>query len=192
MTHQEQTVLKLNWFLFRVRPNKERAVYHSISDAGYTAALPEVTYRKRVSRHSRKMKDVSYPGLKSYILVGFEGQPVFRHILDMPFISGVVGFENFAARLNSHQVYAFLSNGAWDKRSVRKLVEEWQPDYKVGNTVKLRGAGMDGITGVVWSVDLESRQAKVSVPMFGSDPKKPEDGFMTDIPLEAAYLAEVA
>lgn len=181
----ETRVLNLAWFLFRVRTNKERAVHASIEQAGYTAAMPEVTYRKRISRHSRKMREVSYPGLKSYILVGFEGRPCFREILELPFVSGVVGFDSFAARLNSKQVYAFLNNGAWDKRSVRKLVEEWQPDYEVGSTVKLRGAGMDGITGTVWSVDLASRKAKVVVPFLGSERK-------LEVPVEAAYLAEVA
>lgn len=184
MTHPQDKVLSLNWFLFRVRPNKERAVYKSVNDAGLTAAMPEVTYRKRVSRHSRKLKEVSYPGLKSYVLVGFEGRPCFRDVLNLPFVSGVVGFDSFAARLNSKQVYAFLNNGAWDKRSVRKLVEEWQPDYKVGNTVKLRGAGMDGITGTVWSVDLAARKARVAVPFLGSERE-------VEIPVESAYLADV-
>lgn len=98
MSHLQDKVLSLAWYLFRVRTNKERAVCRRVEDAGFTAAMPEVTYRKRISRHSRKLKEVSYPGLKSYILVGFDGQPVFREILDMPFVSGVVGFDSFAAR----------------------------------------------------------------------------------------------
>ena len=185
MTHPQDKVLSLNWFLFRVRPNKERAVYNSVNAAGLTAAMPEVTYRKRVSRHSRKTREVSYPGLKSYVLVGFEGRPCFRDVLNLPFVSGVVGFDSFAARLNSKQVYAFLNNGAWDKRSVRQLVEEWKPDYKVKDTVALRGMGFGGVKGVVTSVDLASRRAKVVVPFLGSERE-------LEVPVEAAYLADVA
>ena len=185
MSHPEEKVLGLAWYLFRVRTNKERNVCQRVDEAGFTAAMPEVTYRVRGHWRSKKKVDRSYPALKSYILIGFEDSKAFqdgyRTVADMPFVSGVVGFESFAARLNSKQVYDFLTNGAWDKRSVRNLVEAWQPDYIKDDTVRLRGAGFDGVTGQVVNVNMESRKARVSVPFLGSERE-------IEVPVENAYF----
>lgn len=182
--HPEDKVLSLAWYLFRVRTNKERNVCQRVDEAGFTAAMPEVTYRIREHWRSKKKTDRSYPALKSYILIGFSNSSTFkahyRTVADMPFVSGVVGFESFAARLNSKQVYDFLTNGAWDKRSVRKLVEAWQPDYVKDDTVMLKGAGFDGVTGRVVNVNLSTRKAKVSVPFLGSERE-------IEVPVESAY-----
>lgn len=40
-------------------------------------------------------------------------------------------------------------------------------DYKVGDTVKVNGTSMDGLTGVVQSIDYENKTVDVIVSMFG-------------------------
>ncbi len=185
MTQHRQKVLELNWYLFRVRTNKERNVCARIEQAGYTAAMPEVTRRVRQSRHSKARVDRSYPGLKSYVLIGFDPRypAPFRKIIDMPFVVGVVGFDSFASRLKSDQVFDFLNNGAWDKRSIEALIQEWEPDYVDGDTVKLRGAGFDGVAGRVVHMDRRLKRARVAVPFLGSEREM-------EVPLDAAYKYE--
>lgn len=195
MTQPEDKVLSLAWYLFQVRTGKEERAADEISElGGRTPVVPKVTRMVRIRRTRSKRQERSFVGYKSFLLVGFDepSKEGIREVLDTHWVRGVVGLGEYASRLNGRQVYNFLSSGAWDKRSVAKLVQEWQPDYVSGDTVRLRGAGFDEVTGLAWSVNLETRKAKVKVPLFGGDFEKPETCMEIEVPLEAAYLAKVA
>ena len=176
-----QKILDHNWYLFGVRTNYERPVCRRLEEAGFTAAVPEVI--RMIRRRNRKAREQrTYPALKSYVLVGFlRGEPVpFRRVLDMPFVRGVVGFDTFAARLSSQQVYDFLSNPRWDKRSVDSLIKDFEPDYTVNDIVRLEGAGFDGVRGRV--VRMDTRRASVVVPFLGAERE-------IEVPVECAWKA---
>ena len=42
-------------------------------------------------------------------------------------------------------------------------------DYKVGDVVKINGTSMDGLTGVVQSINYDDKTVNVLVSMFGRE-----------------------
>ena len=185
MTHAQDKILSLAWYIVQCSTGKEEKTAEALRDLGCTPAVPKVTRMVKVRNMRRKRQERSYVGYKSHVLLGVDREaglePVARPILDIHWVRGFVGLSGFASRLRAEQVYRFLTHGAWDKRSVSQLVEAWKPDYQVGQTVKLRGAGFDGVTGLAWSVCLETRKAQFKVPFLGSER-------IIEAPLEAAYL----
>ena len=118
--------------------------------------------------------------LRSHLLVGFDGVPEFRRVLDLQFVTGVVGLGSYASRIPEGQVKSFLERNSWDRDSVGSLLESWKPDYVEGNTVVLSGA-FGGVEGLVRRIDQGDRVSRVIVPFLGSERE-------IEIPWDAARL----
>ena len=157
-----------NWYLFKVKTGREREMVEEVVGLGFTAASPEIQYRVRKHWRSKAKEHRSYPVLRSHILVGFDGEPQFRKVIDLQFVSGVVGLGSYASRIPESQVKSFLDRNKWDRSSVGKLLQDWVPEYTKGDTVKLSGA-FEGIEGTVVEIDLHSRMSKVSIDILGGE-----------------------
>ena len=158
----------MSWYLFRVKPGREREMVEGVIALGHQAASPEIQYRVRKHWRSKSKENRSYPVLRSHILVGFDGEPQFRKVIDLQFVSGVVGLGSYASRIPDGQVKSFLDRNRWDRASVGKLLQDWVPEYTKGDTVRLSGA-FEGIIGTVTDIDLHSRMSKVEINLLGAD-----------------------
>lgn len=176
-TLDSEVVMNRAWYIFRVNTNKETRASEYVERAGYTTALPKVIHRVRISRHATRRADKAFPGLKSYLLVGFnlhEGQNPQDHFWQVrrqPYMRDPVGTGCYASRVPCENVRDFLNNGRWDQRSVEKLIRNWQPDYCAGDVVGLKGIASGAVRGIVRSIDLPSRMAQIEIDLLGKPNK---------------------
>jgi len=80
------------WLAFRTVPSKERLAEFHLSRAGATVFLPMEVKSRRVTHHSKRMKQIELPLLTRTLFVGFEpGTPKrWQEICHLSLIQGVV------------------------------------------------------------------------------------------------------
>lgn len=164
------SILDQAWFLFSVRPTFERQAQTVLQRCGYSVAVPCVAHWRRKTRHQKSRQKVLYPAIPSYVLVGFSEQPIpWLRFQRMPFVGAPVGFDGKPAQLDSEQVARFLVHPKFDEKSLSELFRNMRTyhEYDVGDLVELDAPGFDGVRGRV--VELDRRNARILIPMFGSE-----------------------
>lgn len=185
MTHQrhiERATETLNWYAFRVEPQKELWAANLLRCKGLRVAVPCERVLRRRSKVARERTYRAKPLMPGSIWVCFEGAVNWHALFQHQFIKGVIGFGGIPARLDAEQVERMLSNqkaGVYtDSLLWRKM--RTRTEYRIGDTVEIDAPGMDALRGRV--IDMTDSHAKVLLPFLGSE-------HAVEVPIDAAVKA---
>lgn len=74
-TRKSIKISDLDWYAVRTPPPREFVAEEILEKFGYAIICPVLGKKMRVSRHTKKRRDIEVPLLPSYVLMGFKGDP---------------------------------------------------------------------------------------------------------------------
>ncbi|MBA2125073.1 hypothetical protein DLM45_02380 [Hyphomicrobium methylovorum] len=144
-------------------PQKEFAAEMVLRRRGHDVFVPVETKIRRSRSRERKRIAVTYPMMRSYVFVGFEGEPPWYDLARLAVIQGVVGFDGKPAPISEAAI-----------AKLKSLTGQSIPHGRSVNTHKaLRPGDMAEITHgaffgrIVKVVGLRGRKATIMMELFG-------------------------
>jgi transcriptional antiterminator RfaH len=142
MTKQEPA----QWFAIQTRARNEKVIAERLQEQGLTIFLPLVS---EIRRWSDRKKKVELPLFSCYVfvkMVASDHQQRIR-VFRTNGVFGIVSMRGEAIPIPEEQIEAL--------RTVVTRQVAWtaHPFLKVGQRVRIRGGSMDGVEGVLLSVD---------------------------------------
>ncbi len=152
------------WYALMTIPQKELASQMVLERRGYRCFLPtEIKYRR--SRREKKRRAVTYPMMRGYIFVAFDGDIPWMDLARLNIIRGVVGFDGRPAPIDDDAM-----------RRLEKMSGASIPHRSSVNTHKaLRPGDMAEIVSgqfygtIVQVTGIKGEKARIMLSLFGGE-----------------------
>jgi transcription termination/antitermination protein NusG len=169
---ESATLDQLSWYALQTRPRFEKKVTTELQEKGVEAFLPAQTSLRQWSDRRRMIERPLFPG---YVFVKSAATLDARvTILRTNGVSSFVGVRGIGTPIPNEEIIA-----------IRKVLEEkipfsLHPFLRVGQSVRIRGGGLDGVKGVlagirgdqslIISVELIQRSIAMRVSGYQVEP----------------------
>lgn len=162
------------WYVIHTYSGYENKVAQDIEKAVEYRQLHDLIQEVRVPTEKvteitdGKEKVVEHKVFPSYVLLKMVYTDDTWHVVKD--IRGVTGFVGFVSGtdpipLSDAEVAALGINDAEDSEEITGVTV----DYQVGDTVEISGTSMDGMRGIVKSIDLDNNDVEVIVHLMGRE-----------------------
>lgn len=164
---------ELHWFLVRVPSTKEFVLERILDDNGVIAFVPIERRFNRQNGYAKKRKELRFPLMPGYLLVGFvqPTEAAWATVLRFSLVRGVIGNQGQPVRVPSVQIVQMLQRHT-AKEFIAPRAGKWMRssrDFVPGDTVEV----LDGpFAGQIFELSaVKGDSAVMVVEMFGGEKK---------------------
>jgi transcription antitermination factor NusG len=160
----------LPWFALRVTPAAERLVADRLGALGIPTAVPLRIEMRRRSRVAKIKEAVTFPVLAGYIFVGLPSAGLWRRVLGLRYVAGVLGVDGVPSRVEVSGLRSFCRRAAAGAFSAPVHHQHMRTgrEFKVGERVEIIATGTPLDGQVVEVAGLRGEVARVVMQMLGS------------------------
>lgn len=165
------------WYVFRTPPQREVYCTHLLRQYGLDVIClmrPEFKRAHRRHKIASIPKRQPVPALRPYIFIDMAPRMAWQRLHLCPVEVRPVGINGKPPKPLSDSGVAYISKPQrglwWDTEAPKSLSSDSTgPDFGIDDLVVIYGAGMDGLRARVIDIDQDSYEAKVLLPLFGSE-----------------------
>ncbi len=150
-----ETLAALHWFLVRVPSGKELAAERILDDDGQIVFVPVETRFRRVNRYAKKKRELRFPLVPGYLLVGFlPDRHRWADLFRFRLVTGVVGHDGNPLRIPFREVRRLLQRhcaGEFLAPSMQQFMRSGM-EFSVGDKVEVLDGPFEGHIAEVASI----------------------------------------